>query len=75
MWPWTPLDFSLNVHFDIIQEYLGGLAWNWLVSAILRTFFILEQCVQLSVYNFVSVVAIICCLLSGAKLDFIAEKF
>ena len=29
---------------------------------------------QLSVYNFVSVVAIICCLLTGPKLDFIAEK-
>ena len=44
MWPWIPLDFGLDVHFDIIQEYLGGLAWNWLVTAILRTFFIFEQC-------------------------------
>ena len=45
MWPWTPLDFGLNIHFDINQEYPGGLAWNWLVTAILRTFFIFEQCV------------------------------
>ena len=49
MWPWTPLDFGLNVHFDINQEYPGGLAWNWLVTAILRTFFIFEQCVHITV--------------------------